>query len=81
MITIYTYPNCGDCVKIKEHLDAQEIEYNEINAVGAGRQAFIKFYGENKEAIDRDKGGIILPVVHSDGQDIQGVEKIVQEVN
>lgn len=82
MITIYTYPNCEDCSAVKEHLDSNKIEYNEIDANSdQGFKKFRRFYASNKGAIQRDNGGVILPVVHSDGKIIQGVERIVQEIN
>ncbi|WP_077625295.1 arsenate reductase family protein [Sediminibacillus massiliensis] len=32
-VTFYWYPNCGTCKKAKKWLDANQVEYNQVNLV------------------------------------------------
>jgi glutaredoxin len=80
---LYTFPNCDKCSEVKKYLNKKEIPYEEINAgLGIGKKNFRIFYNENKDLIQRNDGGIILPILFSDsGKILQGIEKIINSPN
>lgn len=78
--TLFTFPNCNKCSKIKNYLEGKNIEYEEVNSgIGDGRKKFREFYLNNKEQIKRDDdgGGILLPILINEKDIFQGMEKIL----
>ena len=79
MNKLYTFPNCSKCSEVKKLLEEKGIKYNEVNTgIGSGRNEFNEFYKKNKDRIERDNGGIILPIFVSDSEILQGLEKIAE---
>ena len=63
---LYTLPGCHVCTEVKESLKEKgftDSDYNEISLKGPGRKSFHEIYRENRENIQRDYNGIILPVL------------------
>jgi glutaredoxin len=81
--TLYGFPNCPKCDKVKEYLKERGIKYQEVNAgTGEGLAKFREFYYKNKDKIQREKeGGVSLPVFVNNGEIIQGLEKIIESLN
>jgi glutaredoxin len=83
LYTLYSFPNCSKCEKVKGYLKEKEIKYQEINAgLGEGRINFRDFYFKNKDKIEREKDGAVsLPILLKEGEIIQGLEKIIASLN
>lgn len=81
--TLYSLPNCSACNQVKTYLKEKGIKYNEINAgLGEGKINFRNFYFENKDKIKREENGAIpFPILSTDGEIIQGLEKIINSLN
>ena len=75
--TIYTATGCARCKITKRYMQANGIAYNEFDIKAEGKDAFAKFYRENRRAIFRDQDGVEFPVF-TDGNTIrQGVSVII----
>lgn len=77
--TLFTFPNCPKCGKVKDYLKSKGIKYDELNAgIGEGRVKFRDFYSKNKEQISRDENGtILLPILSHEKGFLQGLDKII----
>jgi len=75
--TIYTATGCARCKITKRYMKSQGIFYDEFDIKAEGKDAFAKFYRENRNRIYRDKDGVEFPVF-TDGDAIrQGVGVII----
>ncbi len=74
---IYTATGCARCKITKRYMKENGIAYDEFDFKAEGKDAFAKFYRENRSAIFRDKEGVEFPVF-TDGTTIrQGVSVII----
>jgi pyruvate formate lyase activating enzyme len=74
---IFTATGCARCKITKAYMQQQEIDYEELDFKAEGKDAFAKFYRENRNDIYRDQDGVEFPVF-SDGSVIrQGVSVII----
>ena len=75
--TIYSATGCARCNITKKYLGENSIEYEEFDFKAEGKDAFSKFYRENRSEIFRDKDGVEFPVF-TDGKVIrQGVSVVI----
>jgi pyruvate formate lyase activating enzyme len=74
---IFTATGCARCKITKRFMQQQSIDYDEFDIKAEGKDAFAKFYRENRKDIFRDADGVEFPVF-SDGEAIrQGVSVIL----
>lgn len=74
---IYTATGCARCKITKSFLADNNIDFEEFDFKGEGKDAFAQFYRANRKDIFRDKDGVEFPVF-SDGKQIrQGVSVII----
>lgn len=75
--TIYSATGCVRCKITKSYMQENSIAYEEFDFKAEGKDAFNKFYRENRKDIFRDKDGVEFPVF-TDGAVIrQGVSVII----
>ncbi len=75
--TIYSATGCARCKITKNYMQENSIGYEEFDFKAEGKDAFNKFYRENRKDIFRDKDGVEFPVF-ADGTVIrQGVSVII----
>lgn len=75
--TIYSATGCARCNIMKKYLKENSIDYEEFDFKAEGKDAFSKFYRENRKDIFRDKDGVEFPVF-TDGKVIrQGVSVVL----
>ncbi|NNK55878.1 MAG: hypothetical protein HKP44_01035 [Desulfofustis sp.] len=75
--TIYSATGCARCNVTKKYMGENSIEYEEFDFKAEGKEAFSKFYRENRSEIFRDKDGVEFPVF-TDGKVIrQGVSVVI----
>ena len=75
--TIYSTTGCARCNITKKYMGENSIEYEEFDFKAEGKDAFSKFYRENRSEIFRDKDGVEFPVF-TDGKVIrQGVSVVI----
>lgn len=75
--TIYSATGCARCNITKKYMRENSIEYEEFDFKAEGKDAFSKFYRENRPDIFRDKDGVEFPVF-TDGKVIrQGVSVVI----
>jgi pyruvate formate lyase activating enzyme len=75
--TIYSATGCARCNITKKYMGENSIEYEEFDFKAEGKDAFSKFYRENRSEIFRDKDGVEFPVF-TDGKVIrQGVSVVI----
>jgi len=75
--TIYSATGCARCNITKKYMSENSIKYEEFDIKAEGKDAFSKFYRENRAAIFRDKDGVEFPVF-TDGKVIrQGVSVVI----
>ena len=75
--TIYSATGCARCNITKKYMRENSIEYEEYDFKAEGKDAFSKFYRENRADIFRDKDGVEFPVF-TDGKVIrQGVSVVI----
>lgn len=75
--TIYSATGCARCKITKNYMKENSIGYEEFDFKAEGKDAFNKFYRENRKDIFRDKDGVEFPV-YADGEVIrQGVSVII----
>jgi pyruvate formate lyase activating enzyme len=74
---IYTATGCARCKITKRFMQEHQIGYEEYDFKAEGKEAFSKFYRENRAQIYRDKDGVEFPVF-TDGEEIrQGLSVVV----
>jgi glutaredoxin len=74
---IFTATGCARCKITKRFMQQQNIDYDEFDIKAEGKDAFARFYRENRNAIYRDADGVEFPV-YSDGSAIrQGVGAVI----
>lgn len=75
--TIYSATGCARCNITKKYMKENSIGYDEFDIKTEGKDAFAKFYRENRKDIFRDKDGVEFPVF-TDGKVIrQGVSVVI----
>lgn len=75
--TIYSATGCARCNITKKYMKDNSIDYEEFDIKAEGKDAFSKFYRENRKDIFRDKDGVEFPVF-TDGTVIrQGVSVVI----
>ena len=75
--TIYSATGCARCNITKKYMHENSIAYEEFDFKAEGKDAFSKFYRENRSEIFRDKDGVEFPVF-TDGKVIrQGVSVVI----
>lgn len=75
--TIYSATGCARCNITKKYMRENSIDYEEFDIKAEGKDAFSKFYRENRSDIFRDKDGVEFPVF-TDGKVIrQGVSVVI----
>lgn len=74
---IFTATGCARCKITKLFMQQQNIDYEEYDIKSEGKDAFAKFYRENRKDVYRDADGVEFPVF-SDGEVIrQGVSVVI----
>ena len=74
---LFTATGCARCKMTKQFMQQQNIEYEEYDIKADGKDAFAKFYRENRKDVYRDADGVEFPVF-SDGEVIrQGVSVVI----
>lgn len=74
---IFTATGCARCKITKRFMQQQNIDYDEFDIKAEGKDAFARFYRENRKDIYRDNDGVEFPVF-SDGSAIrQGVGVVI----
>ena len=75
--TIFSATGCARCNITKKYMRDNSIDYEEFDIKAEGKDAFAKFYRENRNDVFRDKDGVEFPVF-TDGQVIrQGVSVVL----
>ena len=75
--TIFSATGCARCNITKKYMRENSIDYEEFDIKAEGKDAFSKFYRENRSEIFRDKDGVEFPVF-TDGKVIrQGVSVVI----
>ncbi|MGI9570588.1 MAG: hypothetical protein ACR2PH_12855 [Desulfobulbia bacterium] len=75
--TVFSATGCARCNITKKYMKENSINYDEFDIKAEGKDAFSKFYRENRSDIFRDKDGVEFPVF-TDGKVIrQGVSVVI----
>lgn len=75
--TIYSATGCARCNITKKYMQNNSLSYEEFDIKAEGKDAFSKFYRDNRKEIFRDKDGVEFPVF-TDGDVIrQGVSVVI----
>lgn len=75
--SIYSATGCARCNIMKKYMKENSMGYEEFDIKAEGKDAFAKFYRENRKDIFRDKDGVEFPVF-TDGTVIrQGVSVVI----
>lgn len=74
---IFTATGCARCKITKRFLQQQNIAYDEFDIKAEGKEAFAKFYRENRKAIYRDADGVEFPVFYDGSVIRQGVGVVI----
>lgn len=76
-ITIYSAPGCLRCKIVKQFLDETGRSYQDVDALGAGRQTFGNFYRNHRNRIHRGPDGVEFPIF-SEGETVrQGLPAVL----
>jgi pyruvate formate lyase activating enzyme len=76
-ITIYSAKGCLRCKIVKQFLDDNGRTYQDIDALGEGRETFKTFYQSQREKIYRGPDGVEFPIF-SDGETVrQGLPMVL----
>lgn len=75
--TIYSATGCVRCKITKNYLKDNDISFEEFDFKAEGKDAFNKFYRENRKDIFRDKDGVEFPVYTDGNVIVQGVSVIL----
>lgn len=76
-IRLFTAAGCPRCSIAKRFMQERGIAYAEIDATGAGKEAFGQFYRLNRQAVHRGPDGIEFPVLADETSIRQGVGVVV----
>jgi glutaredoxin len=74
---IYSAAGCARCNIAKRYMKENGIDYEEFDIKAEGKDAFSKFYRENRKDIFRDKDGVEFPVFTNGKVIRQGVSVVV----
>lgn len=72
MITIYSKPGCGDCIKAKNLMDSKQITYNEVMI---GRDILLEQFTQRYPAVRS------VPYITNNNEEIGNYAKLVEYVN
>ncbi len=75
--TIYSATGCARCNITKRYMKENGIDYEEFDIKAEGKDAFSKFYRENRKDIFRDKDGVEFPVFTNGKVIRQGVSIVI----
>ena len=76
-ITIYSAPGCLRCKIVKQFLDDSGRPYQDVDALGEGRNTFTTFYRNQREKIHRGPAGVAFPIF-SEGEIVrQGLPMVL----
>lgn len=71
--TVYTITGCTRCKILKQSMSDKGLAYEEQNSLDDGKEAFQKFYAQNRKSIVRGPEGIEFPILFSSAGIQQGL--------
>jgi pyruvate formate lyase activating enzyme len=76
-LTLYAAPGCMRCNLVKSCLQERQVDFEERDVLGEGREAFQRFYRDHRGSIVRGPDGIELPIAVERGRFFQGAGPIL----
>jgi pyruvate formate lyase activating enzyme len=74
---LFTATGCVRCNVVKGFMQERGVACEELDAIGAGREAFGQFYRAHRPAVLRGKDGVEFPVLEDGPQIRQGLGPVV----